>query len=837
MKSSSAQKSTSLLALSCIGFIATAQSAEARDADTPAASASPQDRTAASATDDDPSDILVNGQRERSELQGPKAIAPLVNTPRSVVVLPKDIIEQTGSTTLADALRTVPGITFGAAEGGNPVGDRPFIRGFDSQGSTFVDGVRDTAAQSRDTFAVEQVQVVRGSDSTLGGRGSAGGSINIITKSPQTTDFVRASASVGNADYKHAALDVNQYLGNGIGVRIAGMWHDQDFAGRDAVWARRWGVAPSITIGLDSDTRLTASYYYLESHELPDSGIPYLYTIGNAPGTGEIYVEPAIGRITTIAGVTGTVDRDTFYGVKSRDFRDTQTHQASMRVEHDFGGLTLRNTSRFSHNEQNYIFTQPDDQQGNVFGTRATSPATAGGLVWRRSNTRYGYAQGLTNQTDLFGELNTGTIKHSIATGVEFSWEKARRGTYAVANGSTISPRCTPEALARFYCTSLFNPNPNDAWVNYASDTSTVVTPIAKNALATETQNNARTISAYAFDSITLLPSLILNLGARYDDFTSTLTPGQTATAMSSFRLTRNDKLFNWQAGLVFKPSRNTSLYASYATAATPPNSLLGEGQETNAIPTTTTPENLALFNSLKVEKTKSYEVGAKADLFNEQLAVSLAAFQTDTTNARVTGPNDTIEFIGERRIRGIEFSFNGNVTPWLSLFGGYTHLDPKIVDAGFTVLTAPAVTAAGVTLQAARRVPVPSASNGRQAPQTAKDSFTLWANLTPLKGLSIGGGAFYMSRVFGGYSDNSTATQNAAGVVTVTPATKVRILTVPEYWRFDARLGYTINERIDLSVNVQNLTNEVFFPQAFTAHYASIAPGRTAFATLGVKF
>ncbi|NWN13436.1 TonB-dependent receptor, partial [Escherichia coli] len=84
----------------------------------------------------------------------------------------------------------------------------------------------------------------------------------------------------------------------------------------------------------------------------------------NAPGTGEIYSEPAIGNVRTIAGVTGKVDRSTFYGLKSRDFRDAYTHQATMRVEHDFGTVTLRNTSRYNYNEQNYIYTQPDDQQG-----------------------------------------------------------------------------------------------------------------------------------------------------------------------------------------------------------------------------------------------------------------------------------------------------------------------------------------------------------------------------------------------------------------------------------------------------------------------------------------
>lgn len=216
---------------------------------------------------------------------------------------------------------------------------------------------------------------------------------------------------------------------------------------------------------------------------------------------------------------------------------------------------------------------------------------------------------------------------------------------------------------------------------------------------------------------------------------------------------------------------------------------------------------------------------------------MTLAAFQTDTDNARATGPDNTVQFIGKRRIRGVEFSFNGNLTKWLNVFGGYTHLDPKIVDGGYTVLTAAAVTVGGVVVQQAKTMLVPSVNTGRQATQTARDSFTLWANATPIKGLSIGGGAYYMSRVFGGYSDNRSFTQNAAGVTTYTPATKVRIVTVPEYWRFDARIGYTINEHFDVSVNVQNLTDKVYFPQAYTAHYASIAPGRSAFATLGVKF
>lgn len=838
IRTSTARTATpAFLALACVGFIASAPAAHATDPDPVPADSDEQDRQ-------DKQDITVTGSR--LEQESPKATAPLVNTPRSVVVLPAQVIEESGSATLADALRTVPGITFGAAEGGNPIGDRPFIRGFDGQGSTFVDGVRDPAAQTREVFSTEQVQIVRGSDSTLGGRGSAGGSINIISKLPVAGDFVRLTASAGTADYKRVTLDANWNVSDFIGVRIAAMGHDQDFAGRDAIWARRWGVAPSVTIGMGTDTRLTASYYYLQSEELPDSGIPYLYTIGNAPGTGEIYSEPALGNITTFGGQTGFVARTTYYGLVDRDFRDATTHQATIRVEHDFGGITLRNTSRFTRNDQSYSFLLPDDSTGNVYGTAATNPTTGaagargdvltGGLVWRRANTRYGYTTGLTNQTDLFGSFETGSVKHGFAIGAEVSWEKARRGAYVLATGSTVTPRCNTSTIARYYCTSLFNPNPNDPWVNYASDTSTVQVPITKPLPIQETQNEAHTVSLYAFDSITILPSLILNLGVRFDHFTSKVTPGQAATATSTFSLERTDDLVNYQAGLVFKPTRNTTLYASYATAATPPNSLLGEGQEPNALgaPTTQAAYIAALnaLGTLKVEQTRSYEVGAKADLFDAQLALTFALFQTDTDNARVTGPNNTVEFIGKRRIRGAEFSFNGNVTKWLTVFGGYTYLDPVIVDGGFTALAVPANGAAAATT-----VQVPSVNTGRQATQTAKHSFTLWADVRPTSRLSLGGGAFYTSRVFGGYADNRSATQTTAGVITVNPATKVLLRTVPAYWRFDLRAGYRATDNIELSVNVQNVTNETYFNQAYTSHYAAIAPGRSAFATVSLKF
>ncbi|SEN04736.1 catecholate siderophore receptor [Sphingomonas gellani] len=838
-------RSGAFLALSCVGAFGTAPAFADTAAKPAVADPDPQQSRS--------DDVVVTGERARRAAD-PKDVAPLVDTPRSIVELPAEVIQQTGSVSLQDALRTVPGITFGAAEGGNPIGDRPFIRGFDSQGSIYVDGVRDIGAQTREVFAVDTVQIVRGSDSTLGGRGSAGGTLNIISKLPVAKTFASVSASAGNADFKRVSGDANYRLSDIVAFRIQGLWHDQDFADRDAIYARRWGVAPSFTIGIGTPTRLTASYYYLESHELPDSGIPYLYTINNAPGTGDIYSRPAIGDVTLLNGQTGHVDRSTYYGLKNRDFRDAKTHQAMMRIEHDFGTLTLRNTARYNRSTQSYIFLLPDDSTGNVYGTAAANPTTgaagargdqiSGGYVWRRGNTRYGYTDSIIDQTDLYGTFDTGSVQHSIAVGTEFAWEKARRGTFVtrgflngngveiLSAGSTITPRCNAATIARFYCTSLFNPNPSDPWVNYASDTSTVASPIVKSLPNEETQQDGTTQAVYAFDSITLLPQLILNLGARYDRFKSVLQPGLTYANTARFRLKRVDNLFNWQAGLVFKPTEETSLYASYATSATPPNSLLGEGQEQNSLGTVNSPANLALIDALKPTKTKSYEAGAKASLFGGRLGGQVAVFRTDISNARVTSDQNTAAFIGRSRIDGVEVSVSGTILPGWSVFGGYTYLDPKILDGGFATLTAPAIGA-----RAAQTVLVPSVNTGKQLPQTAKNSFTATTNVEVLHGLQIGGTAIYTGRQFGGYADNRSATQTSAGVVTVTPATKTLYRTIDDYWRFDLRASYDVASYLQLSVNAQNVTNKTYFTQAYSSHYASIAPGRTVFGTVTLRY
>lgn len=401
----------------------------------------------------------VNGKAEQASTDykvekaaSQKYTAPLVDTPRSVTVIPQQVIKDTNALTLQDALRTVPGITFGAGEGGNPQGDRPFIRGFDAQGDTYLDGVRDTGAQTREIFAIESVEVAKGPNSAIGGRGAAGGTINLVSKRAHLGNSLDGAWTWGSDQTQRYTFDGNYQFSDTVAGRLNLMTHESNVAGRDKVNYDRWGIAPSLAFGLGTPTRVNLDYYHLESDDLPDSGIPYtIPTNGSAGRTSAHPSKPNDGG-----------DSDNFYGLTGRDFRKTRVDIATFAVEHDLtDSLTIKNTLRHGNSMQDYILTQPDDSKGNVNN----------GSVWRRANTRVGNTATTTNQTDLFGEFYVGGMKNSFSTGIELSREESERSSYTVDTdtvpGGSANSNCTPGmigATSGYNCTSLSNPNPDDPW-------------------------------------------------------------------------------------------------------------------------------------------------------------------------------------------------------------------------------------------------------------------------------------------------------------------------------------------------------------------------------------
>ncbi len=685
-----------------------------------------------------------------------KYTAPLVDTPRSVTVVPQQVLKDTAATSLQDALRTVPGITFGAGEGGNPQGDRPFIRGFDAQSDTYVDGVRDTGAQSREIFDVESIEVSKGPNSSFGGRGSAGGSLNLVSKLPKQADFTNGGFTYGSDQTRRYTLDVNRQFLDSAAFRLNLMSHEQNVAGRDSVNYDRWGVAPSLSFGLGTDTRVNLSYYHMQSDDLPDSGIPYGYSSPTA--TAHVHDKPNDGG-----------DSNNFYGLKDRDFRKTRTDISTFAFEHDLSdAMTIKNTLRHGNTSQNYILTQPDDSKNNV---------NKYGTVWRRANTLVSNTDTTTNQTDLFGNFHLLGLKNSYSTGVEFSREESRTSSYNVA-GNTAQV-CNPGTIPS--CTSLSNPNPNDPWTG----------AITRNYAGTNTTGDTR--AAYVFDTLELDPKWLFNVGLRYDSFSTKA--NNTTTGKTS-----NDSNFwNWQSGLVWKPVENGSVYVSYATSATPPGAMLGQGSDGNPL----TAGNSTLKSDLEPETTTNYELGTKWDVFHEHLSLTAAIFRTEKENTRILVAQNIYENAGTSRVDGLELSASGKITDKWQVFAGYSYLKSELVDAGLTGRNG------AITAGAAQ-------ASGNQMPNTPKNSFSLWTTYEVLPKLTVGGGVFYVDEVYG----------DAANTV-----------YVPAYTRYDAMASYKLTKNIDLQLNVQNLTNETYYDKAFAAHFANQAPGRTALLTTSFHF
>lgn len=659
----------------------------------------------------------------KPESESIKFTAPLLDTPRSVTIIPQATIEERGARSLMDVLRTTPGITFGSGEGGTPVGDRPFIRGYEASTDIFIDGMRNLGRISNEAFNLEQVEIIKGPGSAYTGRGSTGGSINMVSKAPKGNNFINANASAGTENDWRLAVDSNWRIADIAAIRVNAMKYKGDVAGRDEVDFNRWGIAPSLILGLNGPTRAIFSYYGIRGKDLPDLGIPF-DTINNT-------------------GRPIKVDRDNYYGSSTRDWRKNNVDMGTITLEHDINeDFIVRNRTRYSNSLNVYIMTRPTIN-------------TATGLVNRDLRSRNSVNTALINQTDLRGKFNLFGIENTFVTGLEFSWEDIKTGT--------ISADVIPQ-------TNLFNPTPNDPYTG-----NTTYGP--RNNLV----NRTKTQAFYIFDTAKLHKQIELNLGLRYDDF-----------KISNSTLKNHDTFLNYQVGVVYKPLPYGSIYVSHGTSSNPSGETQGQaGGADGSGAGTLTPTNA----ELKPEKNRTYEIGTKWDLLNNDLLLTAALFRTEKVNGRSQDPlTGAVVLEGDTRTDGIELGVVGNITNTWQVTAGYTWLNPKVINYW-------------------------SGNNsfkGNRMKYIGKHSLSLWSTYKITPSINIGGGAYYMSNRF---------------------ANDANTLTLPSYWRLDAVAGYTINRNWDIRVNLNNLTDENIFEASHVGLFANVAPGRSAFVTVNYTY
>jgi catecholate siderophore receptor len=548
------------------------------------------------------------------------------NTPQSINVLPRQLLQEQQITTLQEALKNVPGVTLNSGEGGSH-GDSINLRGFPASDDFFLDGLRDTGFYTRDPFDDETIEILKGPASTLFGRGSTGGVINQVSKTPKLGDFIAGTITGGGDDEVRGTADANYAFSDDSAFRVNLMGQRSNVEDRDFVLNKRWAVAPSLALGIGGPNTLTLNYLHQNQDDIPDYGIPFVIAQKAAPG------------IPFVPGRPAPVDRSNFYGLVDDDRFRTDVDIGTLKFTHQFSDdLSISESARVG----NYYFDSREtaahyDPSGLIPPATATTPL-GGVFTYRDRPSVDGTVATLMSETALTWRVTTGPLQHTLIFGFDADQESAEliRFTNPL---TSIAP--TP-----ILHPNPFEPNPgHQAVVRQAPDTKT------------------DTLAGFVSDSIDFGPHWNVVAGIRYDQFHADFTqPLGTAT-----HFTHTDDVPSPRVALVYKPLETLSFYASYGTSFDP------------------SAENLSLAASnadLAPEKDQTFEGGAKAVVLNGRLSLTAAVFQTEMTNARFADPtNPTLQQLaGDLRVRGVEFGVQGHLTDRWEILAGYTHLDATTV-------------------------------------------------------------------------------------------------------------------------------------------------------------
>ena len=629
-------------------------------------------------------------------LASPKFSEPIVNTPRSITVITREVIEDKNATSLKDVARTTAGVTLGTGEGGNAFGDRFFIRGFDARNDVFVDGIRDPAVNIRENFFTEQIEILKGPSATIDGRGTTGGALNIVTKQAGDTNFYNAESTLASDQTKRFTFDVNQVINPTLSVRMAGVAQDADVSERNFTTDTRDGLGGAVKWTPTNDLKVTANFFHTYLWGLPDFGVPYNNVLG-AP-------------VTSLG-----VPRETYYGFVNRDFTRAQQDIGTVDAQYSLtDSVTLDNKFRDEYALLDYIGTIPEQANtaakpcggvpGNVTSFAGTNPANW--TVCLNPSSRYQQTHVLADQASATIKYITGPVQHTLVTGVEISRESVSIDSYTgltseaigggSPTGSVLTPVLTPPNEAVFTSTPTVTGNPN-------------IIPID-------------TKSVYALETANYHDYVIFTAGLRFDQ------DNVTASKIGFPTISASSGMWNYNLGLVYKPIPITSIYAAYGTGSEPVGSELDGTSANYGGLNPSSPIN-QIFSPIE---SRAVEVGNKWELFDRHLLVTGALFRTDVSNARELVPAGfpnagSVEAGAAYHVQGVDLGVAGNINPRWSIYGGLVLMQTR-VDASS----------------------VPS-NVGLPLAFVANQSFNVLTKYKVTDNIDVGGQATYRSKIYGG--------------------------------------------------------------------------------------
>ncbi len=666
-----------------------------------------------SADSSDP--IVITGQQlkygVRSTSTATKTETDVKDIPQALTTVTSQQIEDQQLRSIGDLIKYVPGASYGGGEGNR---DQIVLRGNSSTADFFVDGVRDDVQYFRDFYNIERVEVLKGPNAMIFGRGGGGGIINRVLKRPTLTAYRAFTGSTDNWSDFRLTGDIDQPVSRILGVRLNAMV-ERGNSFRHHTEFNRNGINPAAAI-VSSNTRIDLSYEHFHDRRTADRGVP---ADGDKP----------------IRGFTRT-----FFGDPGISFAKADVDLGMVAIEHDFGGgLKLRNHTLFGDYRKFY-----QNVYGSAFNAATGEVALSG---YNNLNNR----TNLFSQTDLVWDNRLAGIDQTLLFGFEVGRERSSNKHLTAILSQTTTPISDPTVESD----AIFAPAPADA----------------------DNRVKATVAAAYAQDQLRLSDAFQIVAGLRFDSLKIDV---DDLRPVGGGAFERRDSLWSPRLGLIAKPRKNLSLYASYSRSYLPQS-----GDQFSSLTNVT--------DGLKPERFDNYEVGAKWEILDGLLATA-AIYRLDRSNMRAADaldPSHTV-LTGEQRSRGIEIGLERSVTSRWLISGGYSFQDAKITQS---TSAAPA---------------------GRKVPLVPRHSFSLWNRYDVTKELGIGVGVIARSKSYASISN---------------------AVKLPGYTRVDAALFHQLPNGLEAQLNAENLFGAHYFPTASNDN--NIAPGapRTIKATIGYRF
>ncbi|HEX7858068.1 MAG TPA: TonB-dependent siderophore receptor [Sphingobium sp.] len=628
---------------------------------------------------------------------GMRTDTPLIDVPQSVNVITVKQIEDQAANNIGEAIRYIPGVFSAQGEGNR---ETLLFRGNSTTGDFFVDGVRDDVQTYRDLYNIEQLQVFRGPNAMIFGRGGIGGVINRVTKVADWRPHRAFSIEGGSFSHKRASFDLGAAITDAVAVRMTGVQQDSE-SYRYGVLYKRWGLNPTVSFRAGEDTTFTLGYEHFQDDRIADRGV------------------------SSYAGKPLDTPRGEFFGNARQSPTSTNTDAVSFAFEHHFNdAITVRNHTRYADYEKFYqnvfagvvfdttqtVTSATTDRPGLAVGTY--DPGTVVAIQAYNNATR---RKNFISQTDLNAGFDTGGIRHTILFGFEYGRQTTDNLRLEGVFNVPGVPAITTGTLS-----------PTTVYTRISSPTVNYPISWVPGPNSTDNHGVATVIAGYLQDQIDLSPMFQIVAGIRFENFRTEVTNRRTGgfppTQQRQFNVT--DNLWSPRAALIFKPVKNASLYIGYSRTYLP------RGGDQLA--------SLSLSNqSLAPEEYQNYEIGAKWDV-NPGFNVQAALFQLDRSNVlALSNPNDPsseTKPIGRQRTRGVELSVAGNITDTLSMVGAYTYTDAFFRDSTSGTVRA-----------------------GNKVGNVPEHAASLWTRYDPTRQIGAGLGVIYQGKRYAS-TDNAVS-------------------------------------------------------------------------------